>query len=210
MGLLRHPLDSVLGSVTKVRLLRALLPLERPVSLREAARLAGVSPAAASGALDELAALQIVDRREATSQHLYTVNRANRLTDALAGLFAAEEERRETLMDALRSDVEGGQPRPSVEAAALFGSAARGDDRPDSDLDLLVIAEGPGDEEAVWAHLVEVKERYRREFGVKLSPVVLTLERLRERARDGDPLIDNVVEDGIKLTGPPIQKLIRG
>jgi predicted nucleotidyltransferase len=210
MGLLRHPLDSVLGSVTKVRLLRALLPLERPVSLREAARLAGVSPAAASGALDELAALQVVDRREATSQHLYTVNRKNRLADALAGLFAAEEERREMLMGSLRRDVEGGQPGPSVEAAALFGSAARGDDRPDSDLDLLVIAEGEGDEEAIWAHLVEVRARYEREFGVKLSPVVMTLERLRERARSGDPLIANVVEDGIKLTGPPIQKLIRG
>src|SRR3982750_1097208 len=105
MGILQNPLDAVLGSGTKVKLLRALVPLSRPVGMREAARLAGVSASGAQGAMEDLAAMGILDRREATAQHLYQINRGNHLAAALAELFRAEEERWNDLIAALRGEL---------------------------------------------------------------------------------------------------------
>lgn len=205
MGLLRSPMDGILGSRTKVKLLRALMPLSRPVSLREAARLAGTSAAGALGAMEHLTAMGVTERREASGQHLYTVNRDSYLFGVLSGLFAAEDARRQALFQALR-DALG----PMAKAAAVFGSRARGDDRPDSDLDLLVVIEDESGEEGVWEHLVELQPKVQREFGLRLSPVVLGLERLRERAREGDPFVEAVAAEGIPIIKPTIQKLIHG
>ncbi len=70
--MLLDPLDHAIGTRAKVRLLRALVPLDRPVSGREAARLAGVSRQAIRS-LDELVAVGIVRRQETAGQHLYTL-----------------------------------------------------------------------------------------------------------------------------------------
>jgi len=205
MGLLRSPLDDILGNRTKIKLLRVLVPLSRPVSLREAARLAGMSAAGASRAMEHLTAMGVMERREASGQHLYTVNRDSYLYGVLSGLFDAEEARQQALFQALR-DALG----PMAKAAAIFGSRARGDDRPDSDLDLLVVIEDADGEEGVWEHLVELQPRIQREFGLRLSPVILGLERLRERAREGDPFVEAVAAEGIPIIKPSIQKLIHG
>lgn len=205
MGLLRSPLDGLLGSRTKVKLLRVLMPLSRPVSLREAARLAGTSAAGALGAMEDLTAMGLVERREGSGQHLYTVNRDSYLHGVLFGLFEAEDARLQALFQLLR-DALG----PIAMAAAVFGSRARGDDRPDSDLDLLVVTEHDDGEEEVGEHLVELQPKIRREFGLHLSPVILTLGRLRERAREGDPFVEAVAAESIPIIKPTIQKLIHG
>jgi predicted nucleotidyltransferase len=205
MGLLRSPLDEILGNRTKIKLLRVLVPLSRPVSLREAARLAGMSAAGASRAMEHLTAMGVMERREASGQHLYTVNRENYFTGVLSGLFGAEEARQQALFQALRDALV-----PMAKAAAIFGSRARGDDRPDSDLDLLVVIEDADGEEGVWDHLVVLQPRIQREFGLRLSPVILGLERLREREREGDPFVEAVAAEGIPIIKPSIQKLIHG
>jgi len=209
LGLLQSPLDAVLGSVTKVKLLRVLLPISRPVALREAARLARVSASGAQGALEELTSMGIVDRREATSQHLYQINVENHLADALRELFQAEDERWADLLETIEEELRSRFFGPSIEAAAIFGSAARGDDHPGSDLDLLVVTGSEEDEDAVWEQLLDRQPSLQREFGVRISPVVISLDRLRERAEDGDPLIDAVIREGITVVKPPIEKLLR-
>lgn len=61
--MLFHPLDALLGTTGKVRLLRVLLPLDSQVTGREAQRLAGVrSTVGTTNALDALTALGIVIR----------------------------------------------------------------------------------------------------------------------------------------------------
>jgi Fic family protein len=86
MGMLLQPLNAVLSSQSKVRLLRALLPLEDGVSAREAARLAGIPSAPALRALADLVALGVLHRTELASQHLYRVNRENSIVPAVRPL----------------------------------------------------------------------------------------------------------------------------
>ncbi|HKP74413.1 MAG TPA: nucleotidyltransferase domain-containing protein [Longimicrobiaceae bacterium] len=206
MPLLLSPFDRVLGSTSKIRLLRVLLPLSRPVGLREAARLAGISASSAHIAMDELTAMAIFDRQQATGQHLYWVNHENYVVMALSNLFAAETERWRKLVLALQEVLKS---VPGVEAAAIYGSSARGEDRPDSDLDLLVVTRSADADEAVWDRLLDEHKPLQEKFGVRVSPVVLDLERLREQAADGDPFIREVIRDGITVVKPSIEQLLR-
>ena len=142
------PLDHVLTNRGKVRLLRALIPLSRPVSGREAAKLARLSQTPALRALDDLVTLGVLHRMETPSQHLYEVSRTHQLVrDGLEPLFRAERERIGQVLDALRTVL--GPDANRIVSAAVFGSAARGQDRPGSDFDVLVIAkQGTVDSEA--------------------------------------------------------------
>jgi predicted nucleotidyltransferase len=208
MGLLHSPLDGVLGSITKVRLLRAIVPLTRPVALREAARLAGVSVAAAQAALQDLADLQIVERREATAQHLYRFNREHALAPPIEQLFGAEHGRRQAIIDSLAKKLRS-KPARGVRSAAIFGSAARGDDRPGSDLDVLIIVRDVQSERQVQEAMADLGPVLERTQGLRLSPMILTIDELLRRARGGDPFVSEVVKDGMSVLGPSVESLLR-
>lgn len=200
MGILYDPLDLALASAAKVRLLRALAPLGRPVSGRQAARLARVSPKTAWRALEELWALGLVRRQEAGGQHLYTANRENILWEGVERLFALEEQRISTVFGHLRRALAKVDGSP-VLSGAIFGSAARGKAGPDSDLDVLVLTTDETSADAVRSSLAEEGPVFSERFGLPLSPVVMTLERFRERQRAGDPFCREVVRDAIVIVG---------
>lgn len=204
--MLFDPLDQILGTRSKLRLLRALAPLHRPVSGREAARLAGISRQAIS-VLDDLASAGIVRRQETAGQNLYLFNRDDRLAPAILHLFDEEAGRTAELFQRLACIVE---ESGSAMSAAVFGSAARGEAGPGSDLDLLVIVEDIEAQRPVYDSLVESTMALENDFGVELSPVVLTAERIQRQYAEGDRFILEVLRDGRTVYGRPIEELIRG
>ncbi len=203
------PLDHVLTNRGKVRLLRALIPLSRPVSGREAAKLARLSQTPALRALDDLVTLGVLHRMETPSQHLYEVNRTHQLVrDGLEPLFRAERERISRVLDALRTELV--QDASRIVSAAVFGSAARGQDRPGSDFDVLVIAKAAADVEPLHGRLADAIPRIEEEFGLELSPVVLPLSRFRELHRNGEPLALDIMRDARLITGERPEVLVDG
>lgn len=212
MGVLYDPLDKVLGSASKVRLLRALAPLGRAVSGRQAARLAGLPSKTAWRAAEDLAELGIIRREESTGQHLFSVNRKSVLWPAIRKMFNAEEERVEAVFERLRLllTLVGTSAAAHVRSAVIFGSAARGTAMPGSDLDLLVLTSNEGSVDAVRNALGEGAPTLELHFGLHISPVVLTVQRFRERCRERDPFCDEVVRDAIVVVGRHPRELIDG
>lgn len=80
----------------------------------------------------------------------------------------------------------------------VFGSEARGDARPDSDIDLLVLLDGDrltlAREENVTLPLYELELR----AGVSISPIVLLKKQWRNRPFK-TPFYINVVNEGVRL-----------
>lgn len=209
MSIFLSPLDHILTSRGKVRLLRALMPLSRPVSGREAAKLARLSQTPALRALDDLVSLGVLRRAETPSQHLYEVNRTHQLVrEGLEPLFRAEQERIGRVLDALRALL--GKDADRIASAAVFGSAARGEDHPGSDFDVLVVAKDESDVEPLHDRLAGSIPRMEEEFGLDLSPVVLPLSRFREMHRNGDPLVADVLRDARLITGDRAEALVHG
>lgn len=204
--MLLDPLDHLLGTRTKVRILRALVPLDRPVSGREAARLAGVSRIALR-AMEELAAAGILNQDQATGQHLFTFERRHHLAPVIETLFDAERQFTSAIFGRIRETLEDAE---SVESAVVFGSSARGEARPRSDLDLLVVVRRHDEREGVRMALAELEPGLFTDFGVRLSPVVLTLEQVRKQGEENDPFIGEVQRDARHVMGRTVEDLIHG
>jgi predicted nucleotidyltransferase/predicted transcriptional regulator len=208
MGILFEPLDALLSSRSKVRLLRVLIPAVQPVSGREAARLARVARVPAARSLEELVDLGILQRQATASQYLYRVNPRHQLTEPLAALFATEEQRWVHLRDELRQALEAAGLLPSVAALVLFGSNVRRDARPGSDLDLLAVVKNEPAVDPVRDALLNVGEVIRNQLGLCVSPLVLVAERAVERFREGDPLMREILEEGRTMLGRPFHELV--
>jgi predicted nucleotidyltransferase len=149
----------------------------------------------------------ILRRQETAGQHLYTFNNQNRLAPALGDLFDVEMQRANELFERLAEIVSGAGAATS---AVVFGSAARGDAGPGSDFDVLVLVTDRESESAIYSALLEASAALENEFGVDLSPVVITVEQALHQKAEGDSFIVEVIRDGRRFFGRPVEEVLRG
>ena len=206
-GPLRAPLSYALGTPAKVALLRLLAPRGDPVSQREAARRTGIQVRSAQRALDDLVALGVVTRLAGGREHLVRLNADHRLAPALTILFDAEADLFRALRQTLSEVATRHRPQPA--ALLLFGSAARGDDRLDSDLDVLGVARTQAEAGALLERLAAAAAAIRTAFGAELRPVVLTVAQLRSQWRTRGSLPRRAAEDALLVLGRPLPELVR-
>jgi len=111
----------------------------------------------------------------------------------LDNLPASLQARRETLAQCL----EAFNRARHVHAVYLFGSHARGEARPDSDVDLCIVADGAE------RQLVAARDfrRAMREVADKpaFSLVPITPQRLQEKRQVGDHFFHTVLHEGVLL-----------
>jgi predicted nucleotidyltransferase len=210
MGFFFTPLDLILSSSSKLRLLRALHGTRSPMSGREAAAAAGVAVQPAQRALADLVTVGVVRRDDTRSQHLYTLNRDNVLVQgALGQLFQAESARVEDVFHDLAAVV-AGKAGAAVEGLYLFGSAARGKDRVGSDFDVVAVVSTPQDVDAVHETLAQSADQLYTRYGLRLSVLALDLAKLRTMHQDGDALITELLRDNRRITGKRLEALLDG
>lgn len=205
-GFLRRPLDTVLAAPSHLAILRALRGLAVGVTGRDVGRMAGLSPKAAHDALARLERAGLVRRLFAGRSHLFRLNRDHYLArNCLLPLLEAERGYRHALVGTLR-----GTLGRIVLSSVLFGSAARGEDGPESDIDLLVVVADASRKERAAAALSRLSDGVQRSLGLRLSPLVLTkAELLRDYGRD-HPLIRNVLAEGAGILGRDLHEILHG
>jgi predicted nucleotidyltransferase/DNA-binding MarR family transcriptional regulator len=208
-----HPLDDALGTRSKVRILRVLLGRDKGLSGRGVGRRANVSSQTAFRALEDLSDLGLVRREESPAEHRFSINRRHVLVKhGLEGLFAAEDRAVDAVFDRLQTICARlDQETPArIRAAWLFGSAMKGEDRPASDLDLLLVTDGEEGTNELRTELADAHGELEEEYGLDLSPVVLTRDRLREMDDDGAALARAVREDARRVFGSSLREVLGG
>lgn len=87
------------------------------------------------------------------------------------------------------------------QGAVLFGSQARGDQHPGSDVDVAVILSGPaGDFLETALEFSDVTYDILLDTGIRIQVVPLWEEQLAEPRRHNNPrLVENIKRDGIRL-----------
>ncbi|MCD8182590.1 MAG: nucleotidyltransferase domain-containing protein [Bacteroides sp.] len=103
--------------------------------------------------------------------------------------------RRIEIVEQIRKTIQNIAPTAKT---ILFGSEARGDARPDSDIDLLILVDGEKltltQEEAITLPLYELELK----TGISISPIVM-LKKLWENRPFKTPFYVNIVNEGIVL-----------
>lgn len=84
---------------------------------------------------------------------------------------------------------------PQARTVLLFGSIARGESTAASDIDLAVIA--PAD----WDLGTQLADAVKRRLGNACDVLVFTAEEFDDRARDGEPVVSDILRDGVALVG---------
>ncbi|MGA2384123.1 MAG: nucleotidyltransferase domain-containing protein [Gemmatimonadales bacterium] len=204
-GPLRAPLAYALGTPAKVAMLRLLAAGGEPISQREAARRARIQVRSAQRALDDLVALGLVSRLVGGRDHLVRVNRDHRLAGALVEVFQREADLFRLLREALHAVAAGERPRPL--SVVLFGSAARGEDRLASDLDVLAVGRDADETAAVLDRLVAAGPRLRAAFGSELRPVAVTLHEVRRAWRRPGSLVRRAAAEAVGVYGAALSEL---
>jgi len=95
-----------------------------------------------------------------------------------------------------------------VQRLILYGSKARGDAHPESDVDLLVVVDSRTPE--VEDTIVDLTTRVHWEDGVYLEVLDMTPADLTAQCALGTPFIRNVASEGIPLKGEPVMVTTKG
>lgn len=164
---------------------------EVELHLRDLARLANLSPAAAQKELTSLAAKELVIARPDGNRVYYRANPAHPLYPELHRIVLKTAGVAAELGRAL-------QTIPGIDLAFLFGSLAAGSATSGSDADLLVI--GSAGLRKLSPALRQVTETIGRE----INPVCLTAAEWREKVRGDDAFVARVAaEPKLWLKGGP-------
>ena len=196
-GFLRAPLTAVFRSAGAVRVLRALSRHGGLLAVPTLERAAGLTNAGTHRIVRALLDTGVVRAEGQGRVTGYRLDADHPLAPAIAALFVAEEARADRVFEAIRAAAAPRAPR----ALWLFGSAARGEDTPGSDVDVAVVFAAGTPEaalEAVRAALHPTEEAER----VTISVVGLWPADVA-RLATGDPLWQALERDALPLLGPP-------
>ena len=167
-------------SLIRQRILALLLDdPDHRVHLRGIARSVGSSAGTAARELRRLEEAGLVTRTREGAQVYFQANEESTLLEPVREIV------RKTVgaPNALRRSLAG---LPDVDAAFIFGSYARGQTRPDSDVDLLVLGSPDRDD------LTERLEAAGRELGRPVNEVVMMTSEMEARRARGEPLVTSI------------------
>lgn len=199
------PITSVLPGVTGV-VLGVLGRTDAPLTGRRIAEMVS-SSASQSGvnrALQQLTSVGLVHRTEAGSAYLYRLNQDHLAADAVQQLATLTR----LLVQRIAEQVRLWEV--PARAVWLFGSTARADGGPTSDIDVLVVRPGDVDEDDErWAPQVDsLGAAVHAWTGNPPEIVEHDDASLAALAARGDRLVDDLRRDALAVVGPPPRELL--
>ncbi len=164
--------ERIVGSKSKVRLLRVLFRFpDSDFTGEDLGRKAGVSKPMTHQALSELVEENLVARRVAGRAYLYRLVPGSYSAKLVAPLFRDDNSPIEELARLLRKKFEGSP----IASATLYGSTVRGEEKPDSDIDIYLVLRRESDRGRVEVLVSELNRLVRSATGY------LRWSRLRRR-----------------------------
>jgi DNA-binding transcriptional ArsR family regulator len=194
--------NALFGGAGRTAILRLLAAQTAPLTGRQVAELAGLTPSGAGRALEHLSGLGVVTRRRVGRAITHELQRDNVLVQTIVLPALASE-------GALVGDLKAALSEAFNEVAVsivLFGSVVSGEAHPGSDVDVLVITANQND--AVRASQIadENGARFFRRYGMPLSVIVQSRDTLPSRPSG---FLASAMNEGELVSGVPLKDLVR-
>lgn len=172
--------DALFSKTTKAVISRLFCHPDRSWHLRELARAANVSPTMLSREIDVLASAGIVmDERDGNRRRI-SANSNCPIFGELMGIARKTAGVADVIAEAL-SAIEG------IDCAFIFGSVARGEERPGSDVDVCVI--GLATHREVMSAMASIEES----LGRPVNAIVYTPNEIRRKVADENAFVSRML-----------------
>lgn len=193
------PIASVLDVVART---------DRPLTGRGVAALVvpEMSHVTARSALQHLVEQGLVEQVTVGRAHTYTFNREH----LAAPLIEAIMRLRSIFEDELERELRSWEVAP--DAAWIFGSVARGEDRAASDIDILVVRPDhvDPDNDQWWSQITDLHVWVERSTGKSCEIVEVALAELEAEVVRGGRLPRDLRSEAVAVLGPHPRDLVRG
>ncbi|MFC1543653.1 nucleotidyltransferase domain-containing protein [Gemmatimonadota bacterium] len=201
-----HPVDLVLGTVATVRVTRELANHGGALSATDLASRAGLSIAGTVRALDRLQGVGVVEAIGTGRGAPFRLLTENPLSLAIVALFEMEHGQTQAIYDAV--DRFASENHGDVMGVWLYGSVARGEERPDSDVDVLLVAR-TGLVAKLSAELSEMLLPLS-EWSLPVSVVGVSPDDLERMAESTPERWEQLVDEAVVLAGKAPREIRHG
>lgn len=205
-SLFYQPLDSILGTVGLVRVLRVLSLQRGGMAASTIANRARLGKPGTGRVLERLGAVGIVEARGTGRSPHYYLAEDYGLAVGIRRLFEEEAERIDRFLERIRAAAR--RMRPVPKAVWLVGSVARGGDSIHSDIDLAVVQPRAG--VAGLTTLNRAAGKAAEELGLTVSLVAFTPDDLERHARSRSEWWRSLVADAVPVLGPAPRSMVGG
>ncbi len=201
---LSHPADDLFGRNT-ARVLQRLAFISGGMTGRRISELSLVPLGSTQRILGRLEKVGLITVQPVGRANVYSLNRSHLLWPVVDAAFNVPIRIEGIVAQIVRRHV------GDSATVAVYGSFARGEAGPDSDLDILIVWRAELAEAVRTAALDELNERLESATGNRIEIVDLSLAELQRLAAVNDPLIDSWKREAKTLSaGPDIRALANG
>jgi len=189
-----HFIDKIFGSRVKVDLLRTLYKFgNKKWTIRELASFNNRDHSTINYAINELEEMNLINLERHGKSTLITLN-ANSISIKLLGIFDLEKNTLSNLISDIKKILNN-----KVISCILFGSIARKEERPNSDIDLLIITKNRRSIQ----NLIYDEQKY---FIEKYGNVIMAQIFTRKQFNKNLPFVKTIGKDYILIMGEDILK----
>ncbi len=199
------PLDGVFSAPSHVKVLRVLFNSDLDLTGRKIADLSSLEAPTSGNALRRLAALHIIEVRNIGRAKLYRLKTSHPIVkDLLGPLFLQEKD-----MLAGQMGIIAGKFHRHKVTVILFGSAARGEETVESDLDICLVVADSEDKEEVEKIVEQEVARLSDVTGVVPTFLTMTRSEFARRFRKGETLVLSIMKEGKVYGSQPIEQILK-
>lgn len=189
--------ETLLGSKVKIKVLRTLWKYkEKEFTIRELAKFLEISHTGIKKVLDELEKTNVVKLRTLGKSHAFKLNANSYAARIVEDVFEKEAKALSELQETLRKELTSSW----VTSAALFGSLAKAEETPLSDIDLFIVTENRKKAEET---IAELQKDVSEKFGNSISAYYANKQDLKNKRRDSP--IKQVLQDHVLICGKPLR-----
>lgn len=185
----------ILGSKTKVKIVKFLLAHEASMSEREIASILKISHMSVNRAMQELATTNFTNFISVGKAHLWKVNRKSYAFKCLSELMGGMSCIKEPLDD-LKTTILKNLSKAAVEKIVLFGSLADSSEKTNSDIDIFILVKNAQNKEKLNSFIEKLSNLCLEMYGNRLAPYILTETELRQKKNMS---IISEINKGIKI-----------
>jgi predicted nucleotidyltransferase len=178
----RSILDALFPSIRQEILGAALLAPDKSWYLSELASHLETSPSSLQRELDSLSESGILERKQDGRRIYYKAKVDSPVFDSLRELLSKTM----GLIPALQSEM--GRFQSRIRWGAIYGSVARGEEAPESDVDLLLVGDVPT------ADLLPALRRIERRFGREVNLTRYSEKEFRNKIRSGNHFLKSLTK----------------